>query len=85
MNIDKKKTILAFLEKNPGVSILKMDVGIPEWTLRKLVNELVEEKMVVKLRQGWKLTSGADILSGKLENPMQLADRHIRNMINVPK
>lgn len=85
MNIDKKKAILAFLEKNPGVSILQMDVGIPEWTLRKLVNELVDEKMIVKLRNGWKLTSGTDILSGDLENPMQLADRHIRNMINVSK
>lgn len=85
MNIDKKKAILAFLEKNPGVSILQMNVGIPEWTLRKLVNELVEERMVVKLRHGWKLTSGADILNGKLENGMQVAERHIRNMINVPK
>ena len=85
MNIDKKKKILAFLEKNPGASILKMDVGIPEWTLRKLVNELVDEKMVVKVRYGWKLASGSDILSGKLENGLQIAERHIRNMINVPK
>jgi DNA-binding Lrp family transcriptional regulator len=87
LNIDKKKKIIAFLEKNPGASVLKMhaEVGIPEWTLRKLVNELVDDKMVVRIKYGWKLTSGADILSGKTENPMVVMERCIRNMINVPK
>ncbi len=85
MNIDKKRQILAFLEKNPGASILQMNVGIPEWSLRKLVNELAEQKMIVKVKQGWKITSGSDILNGKLESPIQFAERHIRNMINVPK
>ncbi len=87
MNIDKKKKIIAFLEKNPGASVLKMqaEVDIPEWTLRRLVSELAADKMVLRIKYGWKLTSGADILSGKTESPMVTVDRCIRNMINVPK
>lgn len=87
MNIDRKKAILAFLGQNPGASVLKIhaSVGIPEWTLRKLVNELVEDKMVVRVKYGWKLSSGADILSGKLERKDQVTDKCIRNMIRVPK
>lgn len=87
MNIDRKKAILAFLGQNPGASVLKIhaSVGIPEWTLRKLVNELVEDKMVVRVKYGWKLSSGADILSGKLERKDQVTEKCIRNMIRVPK
>lgn len=85
MNIDKKKKILAFLEKNPGASILKMDIGIPEWTLRKLMAELAEAKLVTKVHHGWRLTSGTDLLSGNLDSSIQIAERHIRNMINVPQ
>lgn len=87
MNIDRKKAILAFLGQNPGASVLKIhaSVGIPEWTLRKLVNELVADKMVVRVKYGWKLSSGADILSGKLERKDQVAERCIRNMIRVSK
>ena len=85
MNIEKKKAILAFLEKNPGASVLKIhaEVGIPEWTLRKLVTELVEDKMVFKVKYGWKVASGADLLSGKLERSDQITERCIRNMIRV--
>lgn len=87
MNIDKKKAILAFLGQNPGASVLKIhsSVGIPEWTLRKLVGELVEDKMVVKVKYGWKLASGADILDGKLERKDQVTEQCIRNMIRVPQ
>lgn len=87
MNIDRKKAILAFLGQNPGASVLKIhaSVGIPEWTLRKLVNELVEDKMVVRVKYGWKLSSGADILSGKLQRKDQVTEKCIRNMIRVPK
>jgi DeoR/GlpR family transcriptional regulator of sugar metabolism len=87
LNIDRKKAILAFLGQNPGASVLKIhaSVGIPEWTLRKLVNELVEDKMVVRVKYGWKLSSGADILSGKLQRKDQVTEKCIRNMIRVPK
>ncbi len=85
MNIDKKKAILAFLGQNPGSSVLKIhaSVGIPEWTLRKLVTQLVEDKMVVKVKYGWKLAEGADILDGNLERKDQITEQCIRNMIRV--
>ena len=85
MNIDKKKAILAFLGQNPGSSVLKIhaSVGIPEWTLRKLVTQLVEDKMVVKVTYGWKLGEGADILDGNLERKDQITEQCIRNMIRV--
>lgn len=85
MNIDKKKAILAFLGQNPGASVLKIHagVGIPEWTLRKLVGELAEDKMVVRIKYGWKLASGTDILDGNLERKDQITEQCIRNMIRV--
>jgi DNA-binding Lrp family transcriptional regulator len=85
LNIDKKKAILAFLGQNPGSSVLKIhaSVGIPEWTLRKLVTQLVEDKMVVKVKYGWKLAEGADILDGNLERKDQITEQCIRNMIRV--
>lgn len=85
MNIDKKKAILAFLGQNPGSSVLKIhaSVGISEWTLRKLVTQLVEDKMVVKVKYGWKLAEGADILDGNLERKDQITEQCIRNMIRV--
>lgn len=85
MNIDKKKAILAFLGENPGASVYKIgdSTGIPEWTLRKLVTELVADKMVVKVKYGWKLASGADILDGKLQRKDQITEQCIRNMIRV--
>lgn len=87
MNIDKKKAILAFLGQNPGASVLQIHAGvnIPEWTLRKLVTELVEARMVVKVKYGWKLAGGTDILDGNLERKDQITEQCIRNMIRVPK
>ena len=85
MNIDKKKAILAFLGQNPGASVLKIHagVGIPEWTLRKLVSELAKDKMVVRIKYGWKLASGTDILDSDLERKDQITEQCIRNMIRV--
>ena len=85
MNIDKKKAILVFLGENPGSSVYKMrdSIGIPEWTLRKLVSELVEDRMVVRIKYGWKLATGSDILDGNLERKDQITEQCIRNMIRV--
>lgn len=83
MIMEQKKRILAFLEKNPGASALKIhaDVGIPEWTLRKLIGQLEEDKMIVKTRKGWKLIGGDDLVKAKAISPEQLADRYMREMV----
>ena len=80
---EQKKKILAYLEKNPGASILKMhaEIDIPEWTTLKLVTQLVDERMVVKVRYGWKIISGQNLIDLKVTSPIQTADKHIREMV----
>ena len=41
--------------------------------------------MVVKVKYGWKLAGGTDILDGNLERKDQVTEQCIRNMIRVPQ
>lgn len=75
MNIDKKKLILAFLEKNPKGNV--ETIGIPPHTLSVLLQELADDLMIVKDRSGWRLANGKDLLK------KQSADQCIRDMIRI--
>lgn len=75
MILEKKKEILQFLEKNPGVDIAS--AGFPEHTLRVLLKELEQDFMVVKDKKGWRLTTGKDILK------QQTADQCMRDMVRI--
>jgi hypothetical protein len=78
---DKKKKVLAYLYKNPGITSPDFKVGIPAQTVEKLLNQLEEEQMAIKDQTGWRVPTGKDVVNMKRLGSDQITEEHIREMM----
>ena len=81
MITDKKKKVLAYLYKNPGITNSDFKVGIPTKTVEKLLKQLAEERMAVKDNDVWRVPNGNDIINMRRPDPDQVTEHHIREMM----
>lgn len=81
--MDKKKAVLAYLYKNPGITSAEFDVGIPAKTVEKLLEQLAEERMAVKDKAGWRVPNGNDIINMKPRGSDQVTEQCIREMMRL--
>jgi hypothetical protein len=78
---DKKKKVLAYLYKNPGITSPEFKVGIPAQTVEKLLAQLAEERMAVKNNNVWRVPNGNDIINMNRPESDQVTEHHIREMM----
>lgn len=86
MTIDsKKKSILQFILKNPGVTSVDIKVGLSRSAVGAHARTLMDLGMIIKdAANGWHIASGFVVDSDpKNITPIDVADEYIRKMIDL--
>ena len=85
--MDPKTQILSYIQKNPGVTSQEINIGFSRSSLGLHLRNLCDKGLIVKTQDGqWQVSDGY-IMQSPVHNmsPIDIAAKHIRNMINVPK
>lgn len=86
MTIDsKKKAILQFISKNPGVTSVDIKVGLSRSAVGAHARTLMDNGMLVKdLNNGWHIAHGFIVeMDPKSVTPIEIAGEYIRKMIDL--
>jgi hypothetical protein len=85
--MDKRNLILQFIAKNPGVLSIDIGVGLSRASVGAHAKALMNEgKLVRDKNYGWHISKDYIVdFSNKNITPIDIAEEHIRKMINVPK
>ena len=81
----KKKSILQFVAKNPGVMSVDINVGLSRSAVGAYARALMDAGMLVKdLQNGWHIAHGFVVeIDPKAVTPIDIAGEYIRKMIEL--
>jgi len=81
----KKKAILQFIAKNPGIASVDIKVGLSRSAVGAHARALMDAGMLVKdLSNGWHIAHGFVFdIEPKAITPIDIAAEHIRKMIDL--
>jgi DNA-binding transcriptional ArsR family regulator len=85
--MDPKSRILSYIQKNPGVKSSEIKIGYSRASLGLHLRNLNDKGLLIKTQDGGWMVSKNYVLERPKKNltPIDIADKYIREMINVPK